>query len=413
MTAVLAPRMQSVRPSPSMAAKQRVDSLRAQGRQIIDFTIGEPDFPTPPHIVDAGVQALVGGDTRYTSSAGTPALRKAIAAKLARENHLSYQPEQIVVGCGAKHIIYNALAATVGVGDEVIVPAPYWVSYPDMVALQEATPVVVPCAAAGGFKLSPADLEAAITPRTRWLILNTPGNPTGAVYDRAELQGLCDVLHRHPQVWLMTDEIYEHFVYGGARHVSPLEVAPDLADRTLVVNGMSKAYAMTGWRIGYGAGPLSLMKAMNVLLMQSTSCAAAMSQAAAVTALNGPQQCVEEAVRNFSQRKDRMVVLLNAVHGMACTPPDGAFYVFPSVEGLIGAATPSRQALSNDLDVMMFLLDEAGVATIDGTSYGMPGHLRFSFATSLDQIEAGCAAIVRAVASLTFPPTSSKETPHA
>jgi len=413
MNAVLAPRMRSVRPSPSMAAKLRVDTLRSQGRQIIDFTIGEPDFPTPPHIVTAGITALVGGDTRYTSSAGTPALRKAIAAKLARENHLSYLPEQIVVGCGAKHIIYNALAATVGVGDEVIVPAPYWVSYPDMVALQEATPIVVSCSAASGFKLSPAELEAAITPRTRWLILNTPGNPTGAVYDRAELEGLCAVLRRHPQVWLMTDEIYEHFVYGTAQHVSPLEVAPDLMERTLVVNGMSKAYAMTGWRIGYGAGPMSLMKAMNVLLMQSTSCAAAMSQAAAVTALDGPQQCVEEAVRNFSQRRDRMVELLNALPGFACTPPDGAFYVFPSVAGLMGAKTASGQLLSNDVDVMMFLLDEAGVATIDGMSYGMPGHLRFSFATSLEQVKAGCSAIARAVASLTFPPTYSKETSHA
>ncbi len=413
MTTRLAARMQMVRPSPSMAAKLRVDTLRAQGRQIVDFTIGEPDFPTPSHIVAAGIDALERGDTRYTSSAGTPALRNAIAAKLARENGLSYQPEQIVVGCGAKQIIYSALAATVGVGDEVIVPAPYWVSYPDMVALQEATPVIVSCSAAPSFKLTPGDLESAITSRTRWLILNTPGNPTGAVYTRAELEAICAVLRRHPQVWLLTDEIYEHFVYGNVRHVSPLAVAPDLADRALVVNGMSKAYAMTGWRIGYGAGPSALIKAINVLLMQSTSCAAAMSQAAAVTALDGPQECVTQAVRSYAQRRDRIVELLNQVPGVECARPDGAFYVFPSVAGLVGTHTPTGQKLATDIDVMMYFLDAAGVATIDGTSYGTPGHLRFSFATSLEQIDAGCAAIARVVASLTPQPTSYKETLHA
>jgi len=409
MTATLAPRMRSVRPSPSMAAKQRVDSLRAEGRTIIDFTIGEPDFPTPPHIVTAGITALVGGDTRYTASAGTPALREAVAAKLRRENGIGFTAQQVVVGCGAKHIIYNALAATVGPGDEVIVPAPYWVSYPDMVALQEATPVIAPCSAASGFKLSAAELEAAITPRTRWLVLNTPGNPTGSVYSHAELTSLCEVLRRYPQVWVMSDEIYEHFVYGGAQHVSPLAVAPDLADRALVVNGLSKAYAMTGWRIGYGAGPASLIKAMNVLLMQSTSCAAAMSQAAAVTALEGPQACVQQAVSTFARRRDRIVERLDALPGFRCAPPDGAFYVFPSVEGLIGAHTPSGQALADDVAVMMYLLDAAGVATIDGTSYGMPGHLRFSFATSMEQIEAGCAALAQAVSQLTLPTTSCKE----
>lgn len=413
MTTRLAARMQMVRPSPSMAAKLRVDALRAEGRQIVDFTIGEPDFPTPSHIVAAGIDALKRGDTRYTSSAGTPALRNAIAAKLARENGLDYRPEQIVVGCGAKQIIYCALAATVGIGDEVIVPAPYWVSYPDMVALQEATPVIVSCNTSQSFKLTPEDLESAITPRTRWLILNTPGNPTGAVYARAELDAICAVLRRHPQVWLLTDEIYEHFVYGNVRHISPLALAPDLADRALVVNGMSKAYAMTGWRIGYGAGPSALIQAINVLLTQSTSCAAAMSQAAAVTALDGPQECVTQAVRSFAQRRDRIVELLNQVPGVECARPDGAFYVFLSVAGLVGTHTPTGQKLATDIDVMMYFLDAAGVATIDGTSYGMPGHLRFSFATSLEQIDAGCAAIARVVASLTPQPTSYKETLHA
>jgi aspartate aminotransferase len=413
MSGILAGRMQAVRPSPSMAAKVRVDTLRAQGRRIVDFTIGEPDFPTPAHIVTAGITALVAGDTRYTSSAGTLALRNAIAAKLARENGLDWRPGQVVVGCGAKHIIYNALAATLDAGDEVIVPAPYWVSYPDMVLLQGATPVIVPCPAARGFKLAAADLEAAITSRTRWLILNTPNNPTGAVYGQDELEAICAVLRRHPHVWLMTDEIYEHFVYGGARHVSPLAVEPDLTSRTLLVNGMSKAYAMTGWRIGYGAGPDELMKAMTVLLMQSTSCAAAMSQAAAVTALDGPQDCVAQAVRTFAHRRDRIVELLKLIPGVECAPPDGAFYVFPSVAGLLGARTPRGDVLANDLDVMMYFLDEAGVATIDGSSYGAAGHLRFSFATSLDQIEAGCAAIAKAVAALDFQTTPSKETLHA
>lgn len=413
MSSLLAKRMQSVRPSPSMAAKLRVDALRSEGRRIVDFTIGEPDFPTPPHIVEAGIKALTSGDTRYTSSAGTPALRRAISGKLARENGLTFPPEQIVVGCGAKHIIYDALAATVGPGDEVLVPAPYWVSYPDMVALQEATPVVVPCTAASGFKMTAAALEGTVTPRTRWLILNTPGNPTGAVYTRAELDALCAVLRRHPNVWLLSDEIYEPFVYGSAKHLSPLNVAPDLSDRTLLVNGMSKAYAMTGWRIGYGAGPSSLIKAMNVLLMQSTSCAASMSQAAAITALEGPQTCVAQAVQTFERRRDRIVELLNRVPGFHCATPDGAFYVFPCIHGLLGSISASGRQLETDFDVMMYLLDEAGVATIDGSSYGMPGHLRISFATSLESIEEGCAAIERAVAALTLPTSSNKETFHA
>ena len=278
---LLASRLASVKPSPSMAAKSLVEALRAGGRTVIDFTIGEPDFPTPPHIVAAGVQALMSGQTRYTGSAGIPPLRKAIAAKLARENGLPYSAEQVVVGTGAKHVIYNALAATLNEGDEVIVPAPYWVSYPDMVALHGGKPVIVTSDERAGFKLVPEALERAITPRTRWLILNSPNNPTGAVYSAAELKALGEVLLRHPHVWLMTDEIYEHFVYGGVTHLSLVALVPELASRSLVVNGMSKAYAMTGWRIGYGAGPLLLTKAMTLLLSQSTSCAASMSQLAA------------------------------------------------------------------------------------------------------------------------------------
>ncbi|HEX7864644.1 MAG TPA: pyridoxal phosphate-dependent aminotransferase [Variovorax sp.] len=397
---MLAQRLGGVKPSPSMAAKTRVDAMRAAGRRIVDFTIGEPDFPTPRHIVEGGVAALMAGQTRYTASNGTPALRQAIADKLLRENALSYKPENIAVGNGAKHIIYNAFAATLNEGDEVIVPAPYWVSYPDMVALHGGTPVVVPSTAAGGFKLTPSALEAAITPRTRWLVLNTPNNPTGAVYTRDELAALGEVLKRHPQVWLLTDEIYEHFVYGDASHVSPLNVVPELAERTLVINGVSKAYAMTGWRIGYGVGPVPLIKAITMLLSQSTSCPSSVSQAAAVIALDGPQEMVAEAAALFEMRRDRMVQMLQALPGFECAPPDGAFYVFPSVAGLIGRTTPAGGLLSSDIDVVHYLLEHAGVATIDGTSYGMPNHLRMSFATGIDVIEQGCSFLQDAVRDL-------------
>ncbi|HTH79915.1 MAG TPA: pyridoxal phosphate-dependent aminotransferase [Ramlibacter sp.] len=395
-----------------MAAKSHVDALRAAGRNIIDFTIGEPDFPTPPHIVAAGIAALNAGRTRYTGAAGIPPLRKAIAAKLANENGLAYTPDQIVVGTGAKHVIYNALAATLNEGDEVIVPAPYWVSYPDMVALHGGKPVIVTSDETTGFKLQPQALERAITPRTRWLVLNSPNNPTGAVYSPAELKALGDVLLRHPHVWVMTDEIYEHFVYGGAKHVPLLALVPELASRALVVNGMSKAYAMTGWRIGYGAGPQALVKAITLLLSQSTSCAAAMSQVAAVTALEGPQQCVADARRLFGERRDRMVELLNRIRGIRCTAPDGAFYVFASVAGLIGATTPAGRRLSSDAEVAMYFTDMADVATIDGASYGLPLHLRLSFATAIEHIEAGCAALAGAVQALTFSPIN-EETSHA
>ena len=413
MTQLLAHRLDAVKPSPSMAAKMRVDALRAAGRSIIDFTIGEPDFPTPPHIVAAGIEALSSGHTRYTGSAGIAPLRAAIAAKLQRENGLPYQPDQVIAGSGAKHIIYNALAATLNEGDEVIVPAPYWVSYPDIVALHGGRPVIVSCDAMAGFKLSAEALERAITPRTRWLLLNSPNNPTGAVYSAGELRPLADVLRRYPQVWLMTDEIYEHFVYGAARHLSLIALAPELQERALIVNGLSKAYAMTGWRVGYGAGPQALIKAMTLLQTQSVSCAASMSQVAAVTALEGPQDGVARAARMFEIRRDRMVDLLNAIPGIRCARPDGAFYVFPSVAGLIGARTPSGTTLASDLDVTMYFLDEAGVSTMGGASYGMPSHLRLSFATSMQQIEIGCTALVKAVAALVPVSTSLEETSRA
>lgn len=408
----LADRLNVVKPSPSMAAKQKVDALRAAGRSIIDFSIGEPDFPTPAHIVEAGTDAIVAGKTKYVGSAGIPALRKAIADKLARENDLTYSAEEIVVGVGAKHVIFNAFAATLNEGDEVIVPAPYWVSYPDMALLHGGLPVVVECAEDTGFKLTGAALEAAITTKTRWLVLNSPNNPTGAVYSRDELAELAAVLLRHPHVSVMTDEIYEHFVYGGAKHLSIVSVEPQLMARTLVVNGMSKTYAMTGWRVGYGAGPVALVKAITLLLSQSVSCAASMAEEAAVVALEGPQDCVAAAARVYEERRDRMLQALNDVPGIRCVAPSGAFYVFASVHGLIGAITARGAALSSDHDVQLYFLEEACVATIDGASYGMPGYLRFSFATAVETIDHGGAALKAAVSCLQLP-QQQKVTTHA
>jgi len=400
MKDIVAERLRSVKASPSMAAKARVDALRAAGMTIVDFTLGEPDFPTPPHIVQAAIDAMLAGQTRYTGSSGTPALRKAITRKLERENGLSYAPEDIVVGCGAKHIIFNAFASSLDPGDEVIVPAPFWASYPDMVAINGGIPVIVPCAAPDGLKLTAPALESAISPRTRWVVLNTPNNPSGAVYTGEELRAITNVLLRHPEVWVLSDEIYEHFIYGDARHISPVRLEPVLQRCALVVNGVSKAYAMTGWRVGYGAGPRPLIKAIDLLLSQSTTCPSAISQAAAVAALEGPQACVAEAVAMFSGRRDRMVALLNDIPGFRCAHPSGAFYVFASVEGLIGKTDPAGGKLDSSLAVMSFLLERAGVAAIDGASYGMEPYLRLSFATSLDQIEQGCARIRKACASL-------------
>ena len=399
-TVFLAERARAIKPSPSMAAKTRVDQLRAQGRDIVDFTVGEPDLPTPAHIVQAGIDALNSGDIRYTASAGAKPLLEAVRAKFQRENGLEYGLDQLIVGVGAKQLIFTALAATVQAGDEVIIPAPYWVSYPDMVLVNDGTPVVLACPESDGFKLTPQALEAAITPRTKWVLLNTPSNPTGAMYDAAELRALGEVLARHPQVWLMTDEIYEHLAYGDVRHASPAAVVPALAERTLTINGVSKAYAMTGWRLGYAGGPKALVKAMATLISQSTSCVSAISQQAARVALTADQQCVTDAAAVFHQRRDRIVALLNAVPGIRCPLPQGAFYVYPSVDGLLGKRTPAGHTLQSDLDVVMYLLDEAGVAVLDGAAYGLSPYLRLSFATSMENIEEGCRRIHEACAAL-------------
>ncbi|WP_438859115.1 aminotransferase class I/II-fold pyridoxal phosphate-dependent enzyme [Achromobacter spanius] len=399
-TAFLAERARAIKPSPSMAAKTRVDQLRAEGRDIIDFTVGEPDLPTPAHIVQAGIDALNSGDIRYTASAGAKPLLEAVRAKFQRENGLDYGLDELIVGVGAKQLIFTALAATVQAGDEVIIPAPYWVSYPDMVLVNEGTPVVLACPEADGFKLKPQALEHAITPRTKWVLLNTPSNPTGAMYSVEELRALGEVLARHPHVWLMTDEIYEHLAYGDARHASPAAVVPALAGRTLTINGVSKAYAMTGWRLGYAGGPKPLIKAMATLISQSTSCVSAISQSAARVALTADQRCVSDAATVFHARRDRIVALLNAVPGIRCPEPQGAFYVYPSVEGLLGKRTPAGRVLESDLDVVMYLLDEAGVAVLDGAAYGLSPYLRLSFATSMENIEEGCRRINSACAAL-------------
>ncbi|MET3906825.1 aspartate aminotransferase [Bradyrhizobium sp. S3.3.6] len=396
----LAPRVQRIKPSPSMVARDRVRQLQAEGRDVIDLTAGEPDLDTPKHIREAAAAALEAGETRYTPVNGTPTLRKAIIEKLARENGVRYAMNEISVGGGAKQVIYNALAATLGAGDEVIIPAPYWVSYPDMVEACDGTPVTVSCGENAGFRLSAEALETAITPKTRWLILNSPCNPTGAFYSAAEIGALADVLLRHPHVAVMTDDIYEHIRFDGGATPCIVAAEPRLRVRTLLVNGVSKTYAMTGFRLGYGAGPAELIAAMNTIQSQSTSCTSAISQAAATAALEGDQGFVTEAREMYRLRRDRAVALLNGIPGLSCLPPDGAFYVFPSCAGLIGKTTSEGKTLKTDLDVVMHFLDAAGVAVIDGTAYGMSSYLRMSIATSLPKIEEACTRLARICAAL-------------
>lgn len=400
MSLKMSERVVRLKPSASIAAKTKVTELLAAGRQIIDFTIGEPDLDTPPHIINAAIAAMRSGDTHYTATPGTQALRNAICRKFERENGLRYTLDHIVVGCGAKQLIFEAFAATLSKGDEVIVPAPYWVSYPDIVEVNDGTPVIVPCSENVGFKLTPATLEDSITPRTRWVILNSPNNPTGAVYSRDEMKELVAVLARHPHVWIMTDEIYENLVYDGNSPVNPVQIDPALASRTLIVNGLSKAHAMTGWRIGYAAGPRDLMNAIAKLLGQSTTCPSSISQAAAVAALNGDQSHVRETVALYERRRNRMIELLDGTPGFGITAPAGAFYLYPSVAGLIGRRTTSGQVLKSDLDVSLYLLDVANVAVMDGSSYGLSPYLRLSFATSFSTIEMGCSQIRRACEAL-------------
>ncbi len=361
---------------------------------------GEPDFDTPDTIKEAAIAAIRAGDTKYTPVDGTPALKKAIIAKFKRENGLDYTADQINVGVGGKQVLYNAFVATLNPGDEVIIPAPYWVSYPDMVELAEGTPVAVAGPADKGFKLQPADLEAAITAKTKWLILNSPSNPSGAAYTRAELKALTDVLMRHPHVWVMTDDIYEHLVYDGFEFTTPAQVEPGLYDRTLTINGVSKAYAMTGWRIGYAGGPKPLIKAMAMVQSQSTSNPASISQAAAVEALNGPQGFIKERGDIFRKRRDLVVAMLNEAPGIECHKPEGAFYVYPSCAGTIGKTTPAGKVIKTDDDFVTYILEAEGVAAVQGSAFGMSPFFRISYATSTEVLTEACARIKKACLAL-------------
>ena len=396
----IATRLSNIKPSPTIAVTQKARELKAAGRNIISLGAGEPDFDTPDNIKEAAIAAIRAGDTKYTAVDGTPALKKAICAKFKRENGLEYTPEQVTVGTGGKQVLYNALMATLNPGDEVIIPAPYWVSYPDMVLLAEGTPVPVECPASVGFKLQAADLEKAITPKTKWLILNSPNNPTGAAYTRAELKALTDVLVRHPHVWVMTDDMYEHLNYDGFEFTTPAQVEPSLYDRTLTINGVSKAYAMTGWRIGYAAGPKELIKAMGVIQSQSTSNPSSVSQAAAVEALNGPQDFIGTRAEAFKERRDLVVSMLNQATGIKCHKPEGAFYVYPSCEGTIGKTTPEGKVIGTDEDFVTYLLESEGVAVVQGSAFGLAPFFRISYATSTKELEDACQRIQRACAAL-------------
>jgi len=392
----IADRLHRIKPSPSSMAGQRARELRAAGRDIIGLTSGEPDFDTPEHIKEAACRALSRGQTKYTDVGGSPELKHAVTEKFRRENGLAFDRREIIVGAGGKQVIFNALMCTVEVGDEVVVPAPYWVSYPDIVRLAGGTPVFVACDAAGGFKLRPDDLERALTPRTRWLVLNAPNNPSGALYSRAELRALADVLLRHPQVWVMTDDVYEHIVYDRREFVTMAQAAPDLRDRTLTINGVSKAYAMTGWRIGYGGGPAELIEPMTKLQSQSTSNPCSIAQAAAVEALTGPQSFIEERTAAFQARRDRLVARLNAIPGIRCHVPEGAFYAFASCEHLLGTRTSDGREVADGDAFASYLLDAEGLAVLQGSAYGVPSHFRLSFATSIEKLDTGCDRLARA-----------------
>jgi aspartate aminotransferase len=395
-----ASRVARIKPSPSTAAAQRVRELKERGRRILDLTVGEPDFDTPEHVKRAAVDAIARGETKYTPVNGTPQLRKAIADKLAQRHGLTFEPERITVGGGAKQVIYLAFAATVDSGDEVIVPAPYWVSYPDMVLANDGTPVIVECAEEDGFKLTPERLRAAITPQTRWLVLNTPGNPAGAAYDGAELRALANVLLDHPDVAVLTDEIYDEIFYEREPMPTLAAVEPRLADRVLLTNGVSKTYAMTGWRIGYGAGPADLVAAINKLQSQSSSCPSSISQAAAVAALTGDQEFVRESVEVYRNRRDRVVKLVRDTPGLGCLVPHGGFYVFVDCRPLLGRTTPGGTVLRTDEDFLAYLLETEQVAAIHGAAYGTPGYFRISFATSSEVLEEAGHRIRRACEAL-------------
>ncbi|MFS0738307.1 pyridoxal phosphate-dependent aminotransferase [Sphingomonas sp. 1P06PA] len=389
-----------ISPSPTLAMTSRVLALKAQGIDVIGLGAGEPDFDTPDFVKDAAIEAIRAGQTKYTNVDGTAALKNAVADKFKRDNALTYTPDQISVNVGGKHTLFNALVATVDAGDEVVIPAPYWVSYPDIVQFAGGTPVIVPAGADQDYKITPGQLDAAITPRTKWLILNSPSNPTGAAYSEAELKALAEVIRRHSHVWVMADDMYEHIVYDGFRFTTFAQVAPDLYDRTLTVNGCSKAYAMTGWRIGFAGGPVAIIKAMAKLQSQSTSNPCSIAQAAAVAALNGPQDFLAERNAAFQRRRDLVVGRFNAMPGITCPTPEGAFYVYPEVSGLIGKATPGGQRIENDAQLIDYFLDKARVAAVHGAAFGLEPAFRVSYATSEAILSEACDRLETAVLAL-------------
>jgi aspartate aminotransferase len=392
--------LRRVKPSATLAATDKARELARAGKNIVSLSVGEPDFDTPENIKDAAIRAIHAGKTKYTNTDGIPELKEAICAKFARENGLTYKPGQINVSPGGKAVLYNAFTATLSPGDEVIIPAPYWVSYPDMVLLAGGEPVSIKTTMESGFKLQPADLEAAITPRTRWLLLNSPSNPTGGAYTRDELKALSEVLLRHPQVWVLTDDMYEHLVFDDFKFTTIAQVEPALYERTLTMNGVSKAYAMTGWRIGYAGGPEPLIKAMGKVMSQTTSNACSISQWASVEALNGTQDFIKPNAKLFQERRDLVVSMLNQARGLHCPTPEGAFYVYPSCAGLIGRKSPSGRTIETDEDFVVELLESEGAAAVHGEAFGLSPFFRVSYAASSEVLEDACSRIQRFCAAV-------------
>ncbi|WP_375667793.1 MULTISPECIES: pyridoxal phosphate-dependent aminotransferase [unclassified Bartonella] len=398
--AFIADKLSLIKPSATIAASQKARHLKALGRNVIALSAGEPDFDTPDNIKNAAIEAIRRGETKYPPISGIPELRQAISAKFKRENNLLYQSEQIIVGTGGKQILFNAFMATLNKGDEVIIPSPYWVSYPEMVALNDGKPVFLETKAEFSYKLQPQELEAAITPKTKWFIFNSPSNPSGAAYTHNELKKLTDVLVKYPHVYILSDDIYEHLTYEGFTFVTPAQVEPALYERTLTMNGVSKAYAMTGWRIGYAGGPKELIKAMDTIQGQQTSGTSVISQWAAVEALNGPQDFIAKNKSIFQTRRDLVVSMLNQAPGIHCPTPEGAFYVYPSCSGIIGKKTPNGQCITNDEDFAIALLETEAVAVVQGSAFGLGSAFRISYATSEELLEEACIRIQRFCNSL-------------
>jgi len=398
--AFIADTLGRIKPSPTIAVTSKAEELRAAGKDVIGLGAGEPDFDTIDYVKEAAIKAIREGQTKYTAVDGTPELKDAICRKFNRQNGLDYARENITVNCGGKHTIYNAFVATLNPDDEVIIPAPYWVSYPDMTLLAGGTPIFIDASVGSGFKVTPEQLEAAITTKTKWLILNSPSNPTGAAYSYSEMKLLTDVLLKYPNVWIFSDDIYEHIVYDDFKFYTPVAVEPKLKNRTLTMNGVAKGYAMTGWRIGFAGGPVELINAMRKVQSQSTSNPCSISQAASIAALNGPQDYLEERALEFQKRRDIVVSLINDIPGLVCPTPEGAFYVYPSCAGLIGKITPDGKTIDSDLDMVTYLLESAGVAVVHGEAFGLSPHFRISYATSENILIEACDRIKKACKAL-------------